>query len=341
MFDAFISARLFSSIRGYIVDLIHQFGYAGMARAYGLAVAVGTVMLTIWFMWQGYRIATGQSRDSMQAMLMRAVTVITMLSLAQGMALFGQELSTFIVDDLRNSIARVITGNDYHDPADMISRAITQMLVLQTALDVYQANGAGAASNISMANFLNFSTGLSQSMPALIAGGLMLLNEIALHLCLVVAPLCILAYIYEPTRFLFVNWLKFTIATLFSMVIISVVTVIALRAIIVLIAALLAMDLGNGIANGLGVNASLQLRDIATLSGGVGMLLTMLLLSAPSLIYNFFSGQVSTGFQGYNLLSNTALRKSSDAENTSNFSIQYATTPAMKSGKLPQTISRR
>ena len=109
----------------------------------------------------------------------------------------------------------------------------------------------------------------------------------------------------------------------------------------VLIAALLAMDLGNGIANGLGVNASLQLRDIATLSGGVGMLLTMLLLSAPSLIYNFFSGQVSTGFQGYNLLSNTALRKSSDAENTSNFSIQYATTPAMKSGKLPQTISRR
>ena len=56
MFDAFISARLFSSIRGYIVDLIHQFGYAGMARAYGLAVAVGTVMLTIWFMWQGYRI---------------------------------------------------------------------------------------------------------------------------------------------------------------------------------------------------------------------------------------------------------------------------------------------
>ena len=77
MFDAFISARLFSSIRSYIVDLIHQFGYAGMARAYGLAVAVGTVMLTIWFMWQGYRIATGQSRDSMQAMLMRAVTVIT------------------------------------------------------------------------------------------------------------------------------------------------------------------------------------------------------------------------------------------------------------------------
>ena len=300
MFDAFISARLFSSIRGYIVDLIHQFGYAGMARAYGLAVAVGTVMLTIWFMWQGYRIATGQSRDSMQAMLMRAVTVITMLSLAQGMALFGQELSTFIVDDLRNSIARVITGNDYHDPADMISRAITQMLVLQTALDVYQANGASTTSNLQMANFLNFSTGLSQSMPALIAGGLMLLNEIALHLCLVVAPLCILAYIYEPTRFLFVNWLKFTIATLFSMVIISVVTVIALRAIIVLIAALLAMDVGNGIANALGVNASLQLRDIATLSGGVGMLLTMLLLSAPGLIYNFFSGGVGAQVHGYN-----------------------------------------
>ena len=118
----------------------------------------------------------------------------------------------------------------------------------------------------------------------------MLLNEIALHLCLVVAPLCILAYIYEPTRFLFVNWLKFTIATLFSMVIISVVTVIALRAILVLIASLLAMDVGNGIANALGVNASLQLRDIATLSGGVGLLLTTLLLGTPPIVFNFFIG---------------------------------------------------
>ena len=303
MLDAFISAQLFASIRGYIVDLIHQFGYAGMARAYSFAVAVGTVMLTIWFMWQGYRLATGQSRDSMQAFLMRAISVITILSLAQGMTLFGQELSTLIVDDLRNSIARVITGDDYRDPADMIGRVITQMLVLQTALDVYQANGGAAASNISMGNFLNFCTGLSQSLPALIAGGLMLLNEIALHLCLVVAPLCILAYVYEPTRFIFVNWLKFTTATLFSMVIISVVTVIALRAIIVLIAALIAMDLGNSVASALGVNASLQLRDIATLSGGVGMLLTMLLLAAPSLIFNFFSGSVGIQFHGYNSFS--------------------------------------
>ena len=249
MLDAFISAQLFASIRSYIVDLIHQFGYAGMARAYGFAVAVGTVMLTIWFMWQGYRLATGQSRDSMQAFLMRAISVITILSLAQGMTLFGQELSTLIIDDLRNSIASVITGDNYRDPADMIGKVITQMLILQTALDVYQANGGAAASNISMANFLNFCTGLSQTLPALIAGGLMLLNEIALHLCLVVAPLCILAYVYEPTRFIFVNWLKFTIATLFSMVIISVVTVIALRAIIVLIAALIAMDLGNSAAS--------------------------------------------------------------------------------------------
>ena len=128
----------------------------------------------------------------------------------------------------------------------------------------------------------------------------MLLNEIALHLCLVVAPLCILAYVYEPTRFVFVNWLKFTTATLFSMVIISVVTVIALRAIIVLIAALIAMDLGNSVASALGVNASLQLRDIATLSGGVGMLLTMLLLSAPPLIFNFFTGSVNLNFSSYN-----------------------------------------
>ena len=98
MFDGFISARLFSSIREYILELIQQFGYAGLSRGLAFATSVGVGLLTIWFMVQGYRIATGQSRESMAVFMVQSVKVITVVAVAQGMAIFGQDLSALFTD---------------------------------------------------------------------------------------------------------------------------------------------------------------------------------------------------------------------------------------------------
>lgn len=310
MLDSLISAQLFSEIRGYILDLIQEFGYAGLGRMMAFVGAIGTVFLTVWFMVQGYRIATGQSRDSMQVFVMRAVKVVTLVAVAQGMAVFGQDLSSLIID-LRNSIAQAVTGGQYEDPSQMVGKVLTTMLGLQAAIDVYQvlAPSAGA---INMANTLSFITGAGQALPALIAGGLMLLNEIAMHLCLLMAPLCMLAYAFDQTRFMFVTWGKFTVTTLFNMVVITVVTVIALKAIILLGTALTVMDGASSVPGIAGVQAgTLHLRDIATISGGLGMLLTTLILGTPPLMTNFFSGQVGAIFSGYNQVGSVAASQTS------------------------------
>ena len=87
MLDGYISAALFEEIRSYIDDLIGQFGYAGLGRMMAFAGAVGTVWLTIWFMVQGYRIATGQSRESLHVFIVRAITVTAIVAVAQGLAI--------------------------------------------------------------------------------------------------------------------------------------------------------------------------------------------------------------------------------------------------------------
>ncbi len=306
MLDGYISAQLFEETRKYIVDLIGQFGYAGLGRMMAFAGGVGTVWLTLWFMVQGYRIATGQSRESLHVFIVRAVTVTAIVAVAQGMAIFGQDLASLVID-LRDSIAVAITGGEYENPSTMVGKVLTGMLTLQLLMDLAPVLGPSAGTSLNMANTLSFITGAGQALPALIAGGLMLLNEIAMHLCLVMAPLCMLAYVFDQTRFMFVTWAKFTVSTLFSMVVITVVTVIALKATIMLGVALLAMDgVSSGLASADIKLGGLYLRDIATISGGLGMLLTTLILGTPPLMTNFFSGQVGAIFSGYNQVGNLA-----------------------------------
>ena len=71
--------------------------------------------------------------------------------------------------------------------------------------------------------------------------------------------------------------------------------------------ALLAMDgVSSGLASADIKLGGLYLRDIATISGGLGMLLTTLILGTPPLMTNFFSGQVGAIFSGYNQVGNLA-----------------------------------
>ena len=111
------------------------------------------------------------------------------------------------------------------------------------------------------------------------------------------APLCLVAYIFEQTRFMFMAWAKFTVTTLFSLALITVITVIAMKVVLFVAAALILVEITGGGAD---------LKSIATTQGGVGMLLTTLVLGAPPLITNFFSGQVAAAFSGFNQVGNTA-----------------------------------
>ena len=258
------------------------------------------------------RMVSGQSRESFMGFLNRAFVVIIVVASAQGFALSGHSMMQ-TVRDMQNIVAQAITGNEYTSPDKMVGKVLTYMLTLQSILQIYQGSVSPGGADFS--NTLTFITGAGQAVPALLAGGLSLLNEVALNLSFVFGPLFILCYISVRTRFLFVNWVKFTVTTLFSMAVLSVVTVIALKAIIMMAAMLIGMNVSSAVAgaaaSALGSDSLLgslleagstspSLTDIATVTGGVGMLLTTLILGVPPLVVNFFSGGVGAAFNAYN-----------------------------------------
>ena len=245
---------------------------------------------------QGWRIATGRSRDNILQFSQQAV----LTAFVVWIALLGVNHSANIVDfieGLQSVVTTAIAGDDkYQNPEKMVDIVMLSMQVMSNSLETYlPAEKAGG--NETLTTGLLFVTGIGAALPALISGGLLLLNKIALYLCVMFAPLCLVAYIFEQTRFMFMAWAKFTVTTLFSLALITVITVIAMKVVLFVAAALILVEITGGGAD---------LKSIATAQGGVGMLLTTLVLGAPPLITNFFSGAVTAGFNAYNNVGNLA-----------------------------------
>ena len=215
--------------------------------------------MTIWFIFQGWQIATGQSRNSMRSFITRSVQVVLVMAIAQGSAIFGKDLVGSI-NGLKDMVSLYVTGKEYKSTETMIDGVFGAMAVLQDVLNVPVQNSNSSA----LAGGLNFITGMGQAVPALISGGLLLLNQIALNLCIVFAPLFIVCFLFEATKPLFNTWVKFTVTTLFTLAILTVVVTIAMKAILIVTATLAAADKAS--------DSQLQLRDIAMASGGLGML---------------------------------------------------------------------
>ena len=67
--------------------------------------------MTLWIMIQGYRIATGQSRDSMMALVTNSLRGTFIVGLATGMSIGGASIFNFLANDVTNEIAYVVTGD--------------------------------------------------------------------------------------------------------------------------------------------------------------------------------------------------------------------------------------
>ena len=285
--DSLVSGLIFSGTRGYIYGMVRNFGLDGFGNIQKLLLTVLTLYLTLWFILQGWRIATGRTQANMLQFSQRVV----MAAFVMWLALLGANHSANIIDkieDAQSIITATIAGENFKNPEKMLDGTLVLMQMMGNKLEAGLPKEADGKTMLTTG--LLFVTGMGQALPAIISGGLLLLNRIALYLCIMFAPLCLAAYLFESTRFMFVTWAKFTVSTLFSMAVITVIVVMAIKAVLFVTAALMFAEMTGGI----------DLKSIATAQGGVGMLLTTLVLGGPPLVTNFFSGQVSAAVSAYN-----------------------------------------
>ncbi|RMW95825.1 hypothetical protein D9R12_08725 [Pseudoxanthomonas spadix] len=129
--------------------------------------------------------------------------------------------------------------------------------------------------------------GIGTGGPALVAGAMLLLYQVAIALFVGLGPLFILCLLFDVTKSLFQKWLFYGLGTMFSMAVLAAMTSIALKMMTAvseafwgaaLVGSFLDMDAVDGISSQ------------AMQQGGLGLLLTTLIITAPPMAAMFFQG---------------------------------------------------
>ncbi|WP_255595268.1 type IV secretion system protein [Lysobacter sp. BMK333-48F3] len=274
----------FRLILKYLRKEIEKFGIEILGNAMQWAGGIALTLLTLWIMIQGYRIATGQSRDSMMALVTNSLRATLIVGVATTMAMFGTPMHQFLTKDVKKEIHWVITGEDT-DPESEIDKNLGYMQLAWSSIDMLDAmddNVLDAKKTRAM-----WFVGVGAGGPAVTAGISLLLYEIAMALFVGFGPIFILCLLFDQTKQLFSKWLFYGIGTMFSMAVLSAMISISLKMVTKVALALW----GTAIAGALtGLDTSDGMSSQALQQGGLGLILSVLIISAPPMAAVFFQG---------------------------------------------------
>ncbi|ARQ90419.1 MULTISPECIES: type IV secretion system protein [Stenotrophomonas] len=283
----------FRLILDFLHDRIGKFGIELMGNMMKWVGAMALILMTLWVLIQGYRIVTGRSRDSMMVLVTNMARAALIVSVATSMAMFGTNLQKFLTSDVKGVITHVVTGKD-EKPEDQIDKSLAWMQVALSSIDAIKVlDDPGLQADKTRAQWF---IGLGAGGPAVTAGSMLLLYEVAMALFIGLGPLFILCLLFEQTKQLFQKWLFYGIGTMFSMGVLAAMVSIALDMVIRVSASFWTTALVNRyLLNGA---SSDGMTSQAMQQGGMGLILTTLILTAPPMAAMFFQGTLG-GFMAY------------------------------------------
>ncbi|MEX1828788.1 type IV secretion system protein [Luteibacter sp. CQ10] len=237
-------------------------------------------------MWQGFRIVSGQSRQPMMALVGDAAKATLIVFIATTAAATSSSVYWALSDGMSSTIAQYVT-DDGDSPFQSIDRNLAQMEVAMGIIDSMDTGNQTAEQEAKDRN--RWFTGIGIAGPAVVAGSMLLLNKIALALFIGFGPIFIMCLLFDATKQLFQKWLLYGIGTVFSLAVLSVMVSIAMKMMTAITAAFAAKYLTSmgltGSASGTdGINS------MALQQGGVGLLLSTLIIMAPPMAAAFFQG---------------------------------------------------
>lgn len=276
----------FALIYKWLHGRIDTFGTDLMGVVSTWMTAIALILVTIWILIQGYRLITGQSRDSMMALVTNMVRIVVIVAVATTVGAVGHNLHTLVTTELTTDVNQLFTG-DKTPIAKTIDDNLLYTQLAMSAIDTVQVPPGDSESASSKARAQAFAT-FGTASPPMAAAAMLLLYEITLALVIGLAPLFIMCLIFDQTKGLFQKWLLYGIGTLFSMGVLAFISSLVLQLTLNVAKALWTASLINGItgqgAEGF-TSQSMQ-------QGGIGLLMTVLIVSSPPLAAMFFQGTV-------------------------------------------------
>lgn len=284
------ASAYYAIIYNYLQNQIDQFGLTLMGNMMGWVASVAAVLFSMWVMLQGYRIVTGQSREPMMQLVINSSRNVVVITIATTMAFMGSDLHTLLTRDLDASVNQIFTG-DRTTTVNNIDKSLVFTQMAMSALDAVQV----VPTDTEMQNVKSraqLMAALGTASPPMVAGAMLLLYQFGMALVIGLGPLFILCLLFDQTKELFRKWLFYGIGTVFSMAALSAVCSIVLGLTIKVGAAYWASKLASSLMG----NSAEGLTNQAMQQGGIGVLMTMLIISVPPMAAMFFQGTMGNFF---------------------------------------------
>ncbi|MBV6849380.1 type IV secretion system protein [Xanthomonas euvesicatoria] len=286
----------FKLVNDYFNSEIQDFGLELMGRAMKWVSTIALTVTTLWVLILGYRIATGQSRESAMATMIKAGKVALIISFASALGANGAMLHQSMTQNLDKEIHTLFTGKE-STAADAIDENLAYTQIALATLDAVRVEST-EPEMLEKKGRAMLMAGFGTASPPMAAGAMLLLFKFTMAFLIGIGPIFILALVFDQTKDLFKKWLFYIIGTLFSMAMLSVVTSMVLKFTAKVAAAYWAVKfIPFGNAEGLSSQALQQ--------GGIGLIMTMLIVTIPTIAAALWQGNMGT-FLTYTAFNNAA-----------------------------------
>lgn len=290
----------FSEINDFLDEEIAEFAGNLLKRVAKLVGSVALILVTWWIIYQGYRIVTGQSREPMMALVANSLRATLIVGVAIGAAATAGSTYNAVTDGLNVVVRGTLTGDTDEGSYEDIDKALA---IMQLAISVIEGVESGESEAVEEnKNRAMWFAGVGLGGPAIMAAVALLLNKIAMALVIGLGPVFILCLLFDQTKQLFQRWLFYLLGTAFSMAFLTVMVTLALDMVIAVGTSFWVADWLTSIITGGGQES---LTSMAMQQGGLGLVLSALIVSAPPMAAMFFQGTLGQ-FSGYNAFAGQA-----------------------------------
>ena len=280
----------FDAISGYLDREIVRITGEMVTRSTQLVMMFALALMTVWITVVGYQMVSGTFRGSMMSLVTDMGKKVLIITTAASMALFGTDLHHFIDHDVDSAINGLVTGQNV-PTSTAIDENLAYMQIAFTAIDAIEVTDGNQELRDEKARALMFA-GFGTSGPALTAGAMLIFFKFITMFFIGLGPIFILLLFFQSTKDMFRRWLQFGVATIFAKAGLSLVTSIVLKLSIKVALAFWGAKVINGI---LGADPE-GITSQAMQQGGIGLLLTVTIISVPSALAAFFGGIAGSGF---------------------------------------------
>lgn len=284
-FSGFIQWAFFSKIFDLVNTEVEKFQADLLLRMMQWVGGMALTLVTLWVLIQGFMIITGRSRESLMGLVVSSLRAFLVVIAATTMSFAGTDLTRFLTKELPGAIHNVVTGDD-EDVEDSIDDNLKAMGLIFALMDALPVSGddQNAADQRQIVNL----TGIGIAGPSVIGGAMLLLYKLALVLFVGFGPLFILCLVFDQTKELFKRWLLYGVGTMFSMAVLAFMVSLATKLVAVTAAAMLAAYAASAALGDLGFGGGLN--SAAIQQGGIGLLMSVLMVMTPPIAAMFFNG---------------------------------------------------